>query len=136
MKNSLFADPPAKTAKTAKQTIESVRASLATAPRRLWWIRYPADRELSVSRTPPATLAEIHVDYPSAEVQPEPARDANRPLSRNALFIANAYLDHLGESDPITRAEYLDGLARDPERYAQHCRAVVDVGLARQEVAA
>jgi len=62
----------------------------------------------------------------------EVPQDAPHQLSPEARVIADAYLDHLGESDPITRAEYIDGLARDPERYANHCRAVVDAGIASQ----
>ena len=100
------------------------------ATHRLWRVRYPDGRELSVSRSPPATVAEMRADYPGADVALEPDRDADRPLSRDAMAIANAYLDHIGETDSDLRREYLTELARDPDRLAQCFRAAVDAGLA------
>jgi len=86
------------------------------------------------SATPAAVAAVAAVEPQQAPACTAAAsQDAPHPLAPEALRIAVAYLDHLGESDPITRAEYLDGLARDPERYAQHCRAVAN--LDRQEAA-
>ncbi|NEV62267.1 hypothetical protein [Thiorhodococcus minor] len=102
-----------------------------STPQRCWLVRYPDGRELSITRSPPATLAEMQADYPGAEVQPEPEPPLGPPLSPNAQAVAEALLDHWGESDPTTRAEYIDGLRRNPECLRQCFDAAVAACLAR-----
>lgn len=103
------------------------------ATHRRWLIRQADGQELDLTRTPPATVAEIEADYPGATVSPIPDPPPGRSLPPDTLAIAAALLDHWQEDDPVTRAEYLTALAADPRRQHQCFEAAVSAGLADWE---
>jgi hypothetical protein len=126
---------PANPAKLAKNIIQQVRGSLAAGTHRRWLVTAADGVVMSITRSPPATLAEMKRDHAGAEIRPEPELAPVRPLDPEALAIVSAWLDAIGESDPTTRAEYIEGCARDPERLVQTFRAAVDLGIAKWEPA-
>ncbi|WP_295401181.1 hypothetical protein [uncultured Thiocystis sp.] len=105
-------------------------APLTETTRRAFLVTQPDGTVLSVTRCPPATLAEIQADYPGCAVNPELDRPPAPALSGEPLKIAQALLRHWGEDDPVTVAEYLDGLARSPERLEQAMNEALRLGLA------
>ncbi|MBK5965714.1 hypothetical protein CCR95_16905 [Thiocystis minor] len=84
---------------------------------RLFVITRPNSEQFSLSRTPPATLAEIQADYPDCRIEPIPDPPPAAALADDDKALALALLDHWQEDDPDTRRGWLDGL-RDPERLA------------------
>ncbi len=99
-------------------------------PHRRWLVRYQDGTELSITRCPPATLEQVATDYPSGPVRPDPEPPPGRPLDPEALAIIGAWLDAIGETDPVTRAEYVDGCTRDLERLRNTYDAAVALGIA------
>lgn len=97
---------------------------------RLWLVTLPDGSVLSVSRTPPATLAEIQADYPGATIRPEPELAPGPALQADDMGLAFALLRHWNETDMDVGQEWLDGLARDPERLKQMYAEVVRLGIA------
>jgi hypothetical protein len=97
---------------------------------RRWLVTTADGLVMSITRSPLATLAEMQRDHPGAEIRPDPEPAPIRPLDPESLSIIGAWLDAIGETDPTTRAEYIDGLTRDPERLAQTFLAAVAAGVA------
>jgi hypothetical protein len=100
---------------------------------RLFDVIRPDGTALSVSRTPPCTLAEIEADYPGATVEPEPAPPPAAALHPDDLAVVYALLRRFGEDDTTTGLEWIEGLARDPERLEQMRQMALSLGLARWE---
>lgn len=99
-------------------------------PRRSWLVTTPEGEVFSLSRTPPATLAEIQADYPGAAIEPESEPAAGAALHPEDMTLAYAYLRHVGEDDLGIGQEWIDGLARDPERLRQMYAEAVLLGIA------
>ncbi|WP_296695405.1 hypothetical protein [Thiocapsa sp. UBA6158] len=95
-----------------------------------WLVTTPTGEVFSLSRTPPATLAEIAADYPGAQVEPEPELPPGPALHPDDMALAFALLRHWGETDTAIGQEWIDGLARDPERRRQMYAEAVRLGLA------
>lgn len=96
---------------------------------------------LHLVATPADRLTDTHRDairtHKSALVHLVTARSAGRrALGPEDLALASAYLDHIDETDPVTRAEYLDRLASSRRLLAQCYAAAVAAGIATLEVAA
>ncbi len=106
------------------------RPANAPAPPRTWLVTPAAGDPFSLSRTPRGTLAEIEADYPGALVEPEPEPPIGPALHPDDLGLAHAYLRHIGETDLATGQEWIDGLARDPERLRQMYAEAVRLGIA------
>ncbi len=106
-----------------------------THPHHTWLVTPLSGDPFSLSRTPPGTLAEIQADYPGALVEPEPEPAAGAALHPDDLALAYAYLRHIGETDIGIEQEWLDGLARDPERLKQMHAEVVRLGIATYDPA-
>ncbi len=100
------------------------------ATHRRWLVRYQDGTELSITRCPPAALEQVAADHPSGSVRPDPEPPLGRPLDHEALAIIRAWLNAIGETDPTTRAEYIDGCARDPERLRNTYDVAVALGIA------
>ncbi|WP_295402569.1 hypothetical protein [uncultured Thiocystis sp.] len=100
---------------------------------RMFSVIQPDGTVLSVTRCPPATLAEIQADYPGCTVEVEPDPPPAPPLSGEDRKIADALLRHWQEDEPIAVTEWLEGLARDPERLRQMHEQALALGLARWE---
>lgn len=114
-------------------TPECAANDVQAATHRRWLVICPDGLELSITRAPPATLAEMKRDHPGADVRHDPEPAPVRPLDPESLAIVSAWLDAIGETDPTTRAEYVDGCARDPERLRHAYQAAVDFGIATWE---
>jgi hypothetical protein len=97
---------------------------------RRWLVTAADGAVMSITRSPPATLAEMRRDHPGVEIRTDPDPPPGRPLDHESLAIIAAWLDHIGETDPTTRAEYLDGCIRDPERLRHAFEATVLAGVA------
>lgn len=65
-----------------------------------------------------------------AQIEPEAQGDP-QPLAPDALAVADAYLDKIGETDAEARREYLEELARHPERLPGLFERAVALGVAR-----
>lgn len=97
---------------------------------RSWLVTTPEGEVFSLSRTPPATLAEIEADYPGALIEPEPEQAPGASLHPDDIALAFALLRHWGETDTAIGQEWIDGLARDPERRRQMYTHAVRLGIA------
>ncbi len=102
----------------------------APAHRHTWLVTTTEGEVFSLSRTPPATLAEIEADYPGATIEIEPEPPIGPALHPDDLALAHAYLRHIGETDLATGQEWIAGLARDPERLRQMYAEAVRLGIA------
>ena len=101
-------------------------------PRRLWLVTRPNGERLSLSCTPPATLADLQRRFPCAHIEPEPAPEGGDPDPEDAAIIG-AWLDAIGETDPTIRTEILHRAASEPEARAAYFRAAVAAGVAKWE---
>ncbi len=106
------------------------RPANAPAPPARWLVTTPVGEVFSLSRTPPATLAEIEADYSGAVIEPEPEPAAGAVLHPDDMTLAHAYLRHVGETDTRAGQEWIDGLAADPERLRQMYAEAVRLGIA------
>ncbi|RKT46810.1 hypothetical protein [Thiocapsa rosea] len=104
-----------------------------STPPRAWLVTTPEGEVFSLSRTPPATLAEIRADYPGALVEPEPAPGA--ALRPDDMALAYALLRQWGETDTGIGQEWIDGLAAKPERLKQIYAEAVRLGIATYDPA-
>ena len=95
-----------------------------------WLITTAEGERFSSMFCPPLSLAEVQARYPNATIEREPNPAPAPPLSPDALAIAYAYLRHIGETDLATGREFIDGLARDPEKLAALYADVVRLGQA------
>ena len=95
-----------------------------------WLVTLPTGERFSAMYAPPKTRAEIQARYPGALVEREPDPSPAPPLAPDALEVAYAYLRHIGEQDLKAGTEFIDGLARDPEKLAALYADVVAMGLA------
>lgn len=100
---------------------------------RLFLVTRPNGEQFSLSRNPPATLAEIRADYPDSRIEPMPNPPPAPSLSGENLQLAYAVLRAWQEDDTATGLEWIDGLARDPAMLAQMHEQAVALGLARWE---
>lgn len=103
---------------------------------RLWLITRPDGSKISLSRNPPATLADIERDYSGCRVEPESEPAPGPALSPDVLALANAWLDSIEEDDEQGRAEYLEGLALNPGGIDWLSAECLRLGLARHEAPA
>ena len=100
------------------------------------WSVTPKDREaeaLSVSGCPPRTEAPMAIDDPGCTLAIAPERPPAPRLTDADLQLADAVLRAWGEDDKATGKDWIDGLARDPERLQSlhaHARAL---GIASAE---
>lgn len=95
-----------------------------------WLVTLPTGERFSAMYAPPKTAAELLALYPGAQVEREPDPAPAPPLSPGALEVVYAYLRHIGETDLEAGTEFIDGLARDPEKLAALYADVVAMGLA------
>jgi hypothetical protein len=96
---------------------------------RLFAVIDPDGQRFSLSRNPPCTLAEIREDYPGCEIAPELGAPPAPPLDGDDLAVAYALLRAWDEDDTATGLEWLEGLARDPERLAGMRAMADELGL-------
>lgn len=83
------------------------------------WIVTPHDGEaeaLSVSGCPPRTEAQMAIDDPDCALAIAPERPPAPRLADADLQLAYAVLRAWGEDDKAIGKDWIDGLARDPER--------------------
>jgi hypothetical protein len=99
----------------------------------LYLVTQPSGEQFTLSRNPSATLAEIQADYPGARIEPMPDPPPAPSLSAENLQLAYAVLRAWQETDTATGLEWIDGLARDPERLAQMHEQALAFGVARWE---
>lgn len=100
---------------------------------RLWLITRPNGERFSVSRNPPCTQADVAADYPACVIEPEADPAPGAPLHPDDLAIAYALLRHWQEDDTATGLEWIDGMARDPDRLEQMRQMALAAGVARYE---
>lgn len=118
---------------TRPQTTRDPGGSPSTHRR---WIVTPHDgaaEALSVSCCPPRTEAPMAIDDPGCALAIAPERPPAPRLADADLQLADAVLRAWGEDDKAIGKDWIDGLARDPERLQPlhaHARAL---GIASAE---
>jgi hypothetical protein len=140
----LIVSPSSRLNETVRAEIRTHKAELLTLllaandpepakTSRLYLVTQLDGAQFSLSRHPPATLAEIERDYPGARIEPMPDLPPAAALEGENLKIAYSLLRAWGEDDQATGEQWLDGLARDPAMLEQMHEQAVALGLARWE---
>ncbi|MEY6434209.1 hypothetical protein ABC977_17570 [Thioalkalicoccus limnaeus] len=104
-----------------------------TTGRRLWLVTLPSGERISVSYTPPASLAEVRGLWPDAQaIEPgaEPLPDGTLAAGDEALV--RGWLAQIGEHDEATTAEVLARAASDPEALAFYLERAAAAGIEAQ----
>jgi hypothetical protein len=102
---------------------------------RLWRVT-PQDSDaeaLSVSRCPPCTAAQMAIDDPGSTLVAVPSRPVGPRLADADRQLADAVLRAWGEDDKAIGKDWIDGLARDPERLHQRHAQARALGIASAE---
>lgn len=99
-----------------------------------WLVTHSTGERAIHCFAPPKSRAEVLALYQGATVEPAPPEPEPTPLPPDAIPLVYAYLNHVGETCPATRTEFVTALERDHRRLAWLYGEVVRMGLA--EVAA
>lgn len=111
-------------------TVSKQAANCPPTSRR-WRVQTPDGRTWDVTRTPPATDAEVAQAWPEGSVldplPDDPTEGPGHPLPGHSEDAIRAWLRHIGEHDPGITSEVIDRCRRDPGALAYFIQRAYEV---------